>query len=49
MTENEMNVNAAWIDDGVDASRRGEEANIERIAGEVRDRTSAFPIAGTRV
>jgi glycine hydroxymethyltransferase len=49
MSENEMNVIAAWIDDGVEASRRGDEATIERIAEEARDLTSAFPIPGTRV
>jgi glycine hydroxymethyltransferase len=49
MTESEMGVIAIWIDEGVDAARRGDEATIERIAAEVRELTTAFPIPGPRV
>jgi glycine hydroxymethyltransferase len=45
----EMDLIARWIDKGVDAAGRGDEATIQRIAGEVRDLTAAFPIPGTRV
>jgi glycine hydroxymethyltransferase len=44
MGEQEMEQIAAWIDEGVDAARREEEATIERIAGEVRELTAAFPL-----
>jgi glycine hydroxymethyltransferase len=44
MGEQEMEQIAAWIDDGVDAARQGDEATIERIAGEVRELTGAFPL-----
>jgi glycine hydroxymethyltransferase len=40
---------ARWIDEGVDAAGRGDEATIERIAAEVRELTAAFPIPGARV
>ncbi len=46
MGEQEMEQIAAWIDDGVDAARQGDEATIERIAGEVRELTAAFPLPG---
>jgi glycine hydroxymethyltransferase len=49
MTEAEMNIIARWLDDGVDAAGRGDEATVERIAEEVRDLTAAFPIPGTEV
>jgi glycine hydroxymethyltransferase len=49
MTPAEMDLIARWIDEGVDAAGRGDEATIERIAEEVRELTSAFPIPGTRV
>ena len=44
MGEQEMGQIAAWIDQGVDAARQEDEATIERIAGEVRELTAAFPI-----
>jgi glycine hydroxymethyltransferase len=49
MTEAEMELIARWLDDGVDAAGRGDEATIERIAEEVREFTAAFPIPGTEV
>ena len=49
MTETEMGLIAGWIDEGVDAAGRGNEATIERIAAEVRELTTAFPIPGTLV
>jgi glycine hydroxymethyltransferase len=49
MTENEMALIARWIDEGVDAAGREDEPTIERIAGEVRELTKAFPIPGARV
>src|ERR671934_168869 len=49
MTEREMGLIARWIDEGVDAAGRGEEATIERIAAEVRELAAAFPIPGARV
>jgi glycine hydroxymethyltransferase len=44
MGAQEMEQIAAWIDAGVDAAGRGDEATIERIAGEVRELTAAFPL-----
>jgi glycine hydroxymethyltransferase len=49
MARGEMELIARWIDEGVDAAGRGDEATIERIAGEVRELTAAFPIPGARV
>jgi glycine hydroxymethyltransferase len=49
MTEAEMQVIARWIDEGVDAAGRGDEATISRIADGVRELTAAFPIPGARV
>jgi glycine hydroxymethyltransferase len=49
MGEAEMELIAGWIDAGVDAAGRGDEAMIERIAAEVRELTAAFPIPGARV
>ena len=49
MTETEMELIARWIDEGVDASGRGDESTLERIASEVRELATAFPIPGTRV
>jgi glycine hydroxymethyltransferase len=45
----EMEQIAQWIDEGVDAAGREDEATIERIAAQVRELTTAFPIPGTRV
>jgi glycine hydroxymethyltransferase len=44
-----MEAIARWIDEGVDAAGRGDEVTIDRIAGEVRELTAAFPIPGARV
>lgn len=49
MKQPEMEAIACWLDEGVEAAARGDEATIERIAGEVRELTSAFPIPGARV
>jgi glycine hydroxymethyltransferase len=44
MGEPEMELIAGWIDQGVDAAGRGDEATIGRIAGEVRELAAAFPL-----
>jgi glycine hydroxymethyltransferase len=49
MGSGEMEAIARWIDEGVDAAGRGDEVTIDRIAGEVRELTAAFPIPGARV
>ncbi len=46
MKEPEMLEIARWIDEGVEAAKREDEAEIERIAGEVLELTAAFPIPG---
>jgi glycine hydroxymethyltransferase len=45
----EMEQIAGWIDEGVDAAGREDEATLERIAGEVRELCAVFPIPGARV
>jgi glycine hydroxymethyltransferase len=47
MKELEMRVVAAWIDEGVDAAKREDEAALARIAGEVAELAAAFPIPGS--
>jgi glycine hydroxymethyltransferase len=37
---------AAWMDDAVTAGVKDDEATLERIAGEVRDLLSSFPVPG---
>ena len=37
---------AAWIGRGVEAAKRGDEAALDRIAGEVREVTAGFPAPG---
>jgi glycine hydroxymethyltransferase len=49
MGENEMERIASWIDDGIDAARREDEATIERIAEDVRELALSFPIPGAVV
>jgi glycine hydroxymethyltransferase len=49
MGPSEMEAIARWIDEGVDAAGREDEATIGRIAGEVRELCAAFPIPGARV
>jgi glycine hydroxymethyltransferase len=44
MKEVEMLQIARWIDEGVEAAKREDEHEIERIAGEVTELTKAFPI-----
>jgi len=46
MKEPEMLEIARWIDEGVEAAKREDEAEIERVAGEVLELTRAFPIPG---
>jgi glycine hydroxymethyltransferase len=46
MGEAEMGVIAGWIDDGVAAAARGDEAAIERIGGHVRQLAAEFPVPG---
>jgi glycine hydroxymethyltransferase len=49
MTPSEMELIARWINEGVDAAGREDEGTIARIAGEVQELTSSFPIPGARV
>jgi glycine hydroxymethyltransferase len=49
MGEAEMIRIAAWIDEVIEAVRRPDEAEIERIADEVTELAVAFPIPGTAV
>jgi glycine hydroxymethyltransferase len=44
MTEPEMELIAGWIDAGVEAARRDDEAALERIGGEVGELAAAFPV-----
>jgi glycine hydroxymethyltransferase len=44
MREAEMESIAGWIDAGVDAARRADEATIERIGRQARELAAAFPI-----
>ena len=37
---------ARWIDEGIAATKRGDEQAIDRIASEVRELAAAFPIPG---
>ena len=46
MGEKEMERIASWIDEGIDAARREDEATIERIAEDVRELALGFPIPG---
>src|ERR671937_564988 len=49
MGESEMDRIASWIEAGVDAARREDEATIARIADEVRELARGFPIHGAPV
>ena len=40
---------AAWIDVGVQAARREDEAAIERLAAQVQELAVAFPIPGVPI
>jgi len=44
-----MRLIARWIDEGVGAAGREDEATIDRIAAEVRELAAAFPMPGARV
>ena len=46
LREEHMAQIAAWIDDAITAAAKDDEAALDRIAGEVRDLLSAFPIPG---
>jgi glycine hydroxymethyltransferase len=46
MTSEHMAPIAAWMDRAVEAAKREDEGEIETIAAEVREFTSAFPIPG---
>ena len=49
MTASEMDPIARWIDEGVEAAKREDEATIDRIAAEVSEFAAAFPIPGVLV
>jgi glycine hydroxymethyltransferase len=49
MTESEMEPIARWIDEGVEAANRDDQATIDRIAAEVSEFAAAFPISGAPV
>ena len=46
LTEAQMPQVAEWISRAVDAALKDDEATLERIAGEVRDLLSAYPMPG---
>jgi glycine hydroxymethyltransferase len=46
MGPDEMKHIARWLDEGVEAAKRDDEAAIERIFGEVKELTSRFPAPG---
>jgi glycine hydroxymethyltransferase len=49
MGEEEMERIAGWIDEGITAAKREDEATLERIAGDVRELALGFPIPGAIV
>jgi glycine hydroxymethyltransferase len=49
MTEPEMRLIADWINEGVEAAKKGDQTTIERIASEVRELVAQFPIPGSPV
>ena len=49
MGEAEMALIAAWIDDGIQAAKREDEAAIERIAVRVQELAAGFPVPGVPV
>jgi glycine hydroxymethyltransferase len=49
MTPDEMDPIARWIDEGIEAAKREDEATINRIATEVSEFAAAFPIPGVPV
>ncbi|MQA75685.1 MAG: serine hydroxymethyltransferase [Solirubrobacterales bacterium] len=46
MGEAEMELICGWIDDGIEAAKRADEAAIQRIAERVREVAAEFPIPG---
>jgi glycine hydroxymethyltransferase len=46
LREEHMAQIGAWIDDAITAAAKDDEAALDRIAGEVRDMLSAFPMPG---
>jgi glycine hydroxymethyltransferase len=46
MGPDEMRQIAAWMDEGVEAVKRDDEADLDRIFGEVKELTSRFPAPG---
>jgi glycine hydroxymethyltransferase len=46
LTEEHMPQLAAWMDEAIIAATKDDEASLDRIAGEVRDLLSAYPIPG---
>jgi glycine hydroxymethyltransferase len=49
MGEPEMELIAGWIEDGIEAARREDEAAIEQLAAQVRELALTFPIPGVPV
>jgi glycine hydroxymethyltransferase len=49
MGETEMDLIAGWIDDGIQAAKREDEAAIEQLAGRVQELATRFPIPGVPV
>jgi len=49
MSASDMDPIARWIDEGVEAAKREDEVTINRIATEVSEFTTAFPIPGVLV
>jgi glycine hydroxymethyltransferase len=48
LTESHMPQVAAWMDATIDAARRGDESTLVRVASEVRELLSGFPMPGWR-
>ena len=46
LTEEHMPQLAAWMDEAITAAAKDDEAPLDRIAGEIRDLLSAYPIPG---
>jgi len=46
MGPSEMKLIAGWLDRGVQAARSGDDAALDKIAGEVREVTGRFPAPG---
>jgi glycine hydroxymethyltransferase len=46
LTEEHMPQLAAWMDEAITAGAKDDEASLDRIAGDIRDMLSAYPIPG---